>query len=206
MDVNYADLVQEHGFDAWEAFPFSQERLDLMAEKAKAKMDAQTPESLLVSGDLDYVIGRQGSKVPVKELVGATILLYFSACRCREFVAGLIEEYQKIKSMDSSFEVVFISSDRDQDSFEEFFSGMPWLALPFGDERRKSLSRTFRVRGIPSLVAIGPTGRTLTKDARNLLTIHGADAYPFSEERIKELDQKIEEKVKRDLHGQHVLL
>ncbi|CAD5194114.1 unnamed protein product [Musa acuminata subsp. malaccensis] len=88
--------------------------------------------------------------------------------------------------MDSSFEVVFISSDRDQDSFEEFFSGMPWLALPFGDERRKSLSRTFRVRGIPSLVAIGPTGRTLTKDARNLLTIHGADAYPFSEERIKE--------------------
>ncbi|CAL9066965.1 unnamed protein product [Musa banksii] len=216
MDVNYAELVEEHGFDAWEAFPFSQERLDLMAEKAKAKMDAQTLEYLLVSGDLDYVIGKQGSKVPVKELVGATILLYFSACWCgryREFAAGLIEEYQKIKSMDSSFEMVFISSDRDQDSFEEFFSGMPWLALPFGDERRKYFSRTFRVRGIPSLVAIGPTGRTLTKDARNLLTIHGADAYPFSEERIKELEQKIEEmakgwpeKVKRDLHGHELVL
>lgn len=63
MDVNYAELVEEHGFDAWEAFPFSQERLDLMAEKAKAKMDAQTLEYLLVSGDLDYVIGKQGSKV-----------------------------------------------------------------------------------------------------------------------------------------------
>ncbi|CAL9080604.1 unnamed protein product [Musa textilis] len=103
--------------------------------------------------------------------------------------------------MDSSFEVVFISSDRDQDSFEEFFSGMPWLALPFGDERRKSLSRTFRVRGIPSLVAIGPTGRTLTKDARNLLTIHGADAYPFGEERTKDVHWRISRKTKNMMEG-----
>ncbi|URE08303.1 Nucleoredoxin [Musa troglodytarum] len=154
---------------------------------------AQTLESLLVAGDLDYVIGKEGLKVPVKELVGKTILLFFSARgsgTCRGFLPHLIEEYHKIKRMDSAFEVVNISMDKDQDSFEEFFSGMPWLALPFGDERKKSLERTFGGGPMASLVVIGPTGRTSTRYATRSLATHGADAYPFSEERMKELDRR----------------
>ncbi|KAG1342609.1 putative nucleoredoxin 1-1 [Cocos nucifera] len=187
---NIAEIVEEHGEEAWEGYPFSQEKMDLLAEKAKAKLEAQTLESLLVSGELDYVIGKDGIKVPLSELIGKNILLYFSAqwCGpCRAFLPKLIEEYKKIKDKDSAFEVIFISSDEDQNSFEDFFSGMPWLALPFGDERKKSLNRIFKIRGIPSLVAIGPTGKTVTTDARLLLMIHGADAYPFTEERIKAL-------------------
>nr|XP_019710017.1 probable nucleoredoxin 1-2 [Elaeis guineensis] len=190
LHTNIAELVEEHGEEAWEGFPFSQDKLDLLAEKAKAKLEAQTLESLLVSGEIDYVIGKDGVQVPVSELNGKTILLYFSArwCGpCRAFLPKLIEEYKKIKDKDSAFEVVFISDDEDQNSFEDFFSGMPWLALPFGDVRKKSLSRLFKIRGIPSLVAIGPTGKTVTTDAKLLLLIHGADAYPFTEERIKEL-------------------
>lgn len=90
---------------------------------------------------------------------------------------------------------------------------MPWLALPFGDERKKSLSRTFKIHGIPSLVAIGPTGKTITKEARELVMDHGADAYPFTEERIKELEAESEEiakgwpeKVKHELHEEHELV
>ncbi|XP_064966602.1 probable nucleoredoxin 1-1 [Musa acuminata AAA Group] len=208
MLKNYDRLISKYGVLAWEAFPFSKEQLDLLPEKAKA---AQTLESLLVAGDLDYVIGKEGLKVPVKELVGKTILLFFSIRRsgtCRGFLTHLIEEYHKIKHMDSAFEVVNISMDKDQDSFEEFFSGMPWLSLPFGDERKKSLKRTFQADIIyPSLVAIGPTGRTSTRNAMHSLATHGADAYPFSEERIKELDQKIDEMAKgwpeKRKHEQH---
>ncbi|CAL9188692.1 unnamed protein product [Musa hybrid cultivar] len=208
MLKNYDRLISKYGVLAWEAFPFSKEQLDLLPEKAKA---AQTLESLLVAGDLDYVIGKEGLKVPVKELVGKTILLFFSIRRsgtCRGFVPHLIEEYHKIKRMDSAFEVVNISMDKDQDSFDQFFSGMPWLSLPFGDERKKSLERTFGVDiPYPSLVAIGPTGRTITRNAMYSLATHGADAYPFSEERIKELDQKIDEMAKgwpeKRKHEQH---
>lgn len=64
MDVDFADIIEEHGFlEAVEAFPFHQHKLNLLAENAKKKMEAQTLGSLLVSGDLDYVIAKEGAKV-----------------------------------------------------------------------------------------------------------------------------------------------
>ena len=132
------------------------------------------------------------NKVPVSELVGKTILLYFSAhwCPpCRSFLPKLIKAYNDIKATNNAFEVVFISSDQNQSAFDEFFSGMPWLALPFGDERKKSLQRKFKVQGIPAVVAISPSGRTLTTTARKLIGEYGADAYPFTEERLKRLEE-----------------
>lgn len=165
---------------------------------------------------VNYIFLLISFQIPVSDLVGKNILLYFSAhwCPpCRAFLPKLIEAYHRIKEKDQAFEVVFISSDRDQSSFNEFFAGMPWLALPFGDTRKSSLSRKFKVDGIPMLIAIGPSGRTVTKEARELITSHGADAYPFTEEHLKELDKKYEEmakgwpeKVKHALHEEHELL
>ncbi|TVU46616.1 hypothetical protein EJB05_06162 [Eragrostis curvula] len=216
LNNNIADIIDEHGFEAWEGFPFNSEKLEILAEKAKAKAASQTLESLLVSGDLDFVIGKDGAKVPVSELVGKTVLLYFSAkwCGpCRAFLPTLVKEYNKIKEKNSDFEIVFISSDRDQSSFDEFFSEMPWLVLPLEDERKASLKKTFKIREIPSLVAIGPTGQTVTKDAKSLLMIHGADAFPFTEERLEELKKKIDEeakgwpeKLKHEMHDEHELV
>ncbi|KAF0922479.1 hypothetical protein E2562_037263 [Oryza meyeriana var. granulata] len=178
--------------------------------------ESQTLESLLVTGDLDFVLGKDGAKVPVSELVGKTVLLYFSAkwCPpCRAFLPKLVNEYNKIKEKHNDFEIIFISSDRDQSSYDEFFSGMPWLALPLGDERKQHLSKTFKIIGIPSLVAIGPDGKTVTKDVKTPLMAHGADAFPFTEEKLQELEKKIDEmakgwpeKLKHDLHEEHELV
>jgi nucleoredoxin len=63
LTTNVADIIEEHGFEAWEGFPFSAEKLETLAEKAKAKAASQTLESLLISGDLDFVIGKGGAKV-----------------------------------------------------------------------------------------------------------------------------------------------
>ncbi|KAI7997055.1 putative nucleoredoxin 1-1 [Camellia lanceoleosa] len=79
---------------------------------------------------------------------------------------------------------------------------MPWLALPLGDERKAFLQRRFKIRGIPAVVAIGPSGRTLTAEARPLLQAHGTDAYPFTEEHLKKLDEQMEEMAKGEMgHG-----
>ncbi|KAL8111844.1 hypothetical protein AgCh_019521 [Apium graveolens] len=97
---------------------------------------------------------------------------------------------------------------------------MPWLALPFNDTRKASLVRLFKVLKIPKLVAIGTTGKTETTEARDLVMLHGADAYPFTEQRIKEIEEankKIEaeyeeiakgwsEKLKLTVHEAHELV
>ncbi|XP_027181347.1 probable nucleoredoxin 1 [Coffea eugenioides] len=213
LHSNVAEAIEEHGV---QAYPFTPEKFAELEAIEKAKREAQTLESILVSGDHNFVIGKDGVKVPVSDLVGKTILLYFSAhwCPpCRAFLPKLIEAYHGIKAKNDAFEVVFISSDRDQNSFDEFFSKMPWLALPFGDGRKESLSRVFKVLGIPMLVAIGPTGKTVTTEARDLITYHGADAYPFTEERLKEIEEEYDEmakgwpeKVKHTLHDEHELV
>jgi len=155
-------------------------------------------------------------KVPVSELVGKTVILYFSAkwCPpCRDFLPTLVKEYKKIKEKHSDFEIIFISFDRDQSSYDEFFSDMPWLALPLGDERKELLMKKFRIRGIPSLIVIGPSGLTLTRDAKSHLLAHGADAFPFTQETLEELEKKVDgeakawpEKVKHELHERHELV
>jgi len=148
--------------------------------------------------------------VPVSQLVGKHVLIYFSAhwCPpCRGFTPKLIHACHEIKAKENEFEIVFASSDRDQPSFDKYYSGMPWLAIPFGDTRKGYLSRRFRVKGIPCLVAIGPDGKTVTTQARQLIESYGADAFPFSEEHILNLKEKLQEmargwpeKLKLEIH------
>ncbi|KAF7124237.1 hypothetical protein RHSIM_Rhsim12G0116900 [Rhododendron simsii] len=195
LQSDVVEAIEEHGT---ETYPFTPEKFSELEEKDKAKRDAQTLESILVSGDLDFVIGKDGHKVAISDLVGKNILLYFSAhwCPpCRAFTPKLVETYHQIKAKDDAFELIFISSDRDQTSFDEYYSEMPWLALPFEDERKEYLDRTFKVQGIPTLVAIGPTGRTVTTEARKLVMFHGSDAYPFTEARLKEIEEAENEEI-----------
>jgi hypothetical protein len=67
-------------------------------------------------------------------------------------------------------EVVFVSSDRDEKSFKEYHSHMPWLAVPFDAFHiRQQLSARFGVRGIPMLVVLDaqkPGMTVITSDGR----------------------------------------
>lgn len=210
---NATETLEDHGV---EAYPFTPERFQELAQMEKSRQETQTLESILVSGNLDFLIDNSGAKVPVSGLLGKNILLYFSAhwCPpCRAFLPKLIEVYQHIKAKDEAFEVIFISSDKDQNSFEEFFSEMPWLAIPFGDQRNEYLCRLFKVFGISKLVAIGPNGKTITREARELIMVHGGKAYPFTDERLKEVESALEEMTKgwpdtvnHALHEEHELL
>ncbi|CAH1414972.1 unnamed protein product [Lactuca virosa] len=213
LHPNVADAIEEHGIVA---YPFTPDKFSELEKIEKAKQESQTLESVLVSGDLDYVIGKDSAKVRVSDLVGKHVLLYFSAhwCPpCRAFTPKLVETYHEIKKKHNNFEVIFISSDRDQDSFDEYYGSMPWLALPFGDKRKQSLSRLFKVNGIPLLAALGPTGKTVTTEARGLIMAHGAEAFPFTDERMAEIEAKFADmakgwpdKVKNRLHEEHELV
>ncbi|KAE8730223.1 hypothetical protein F3Y22_tig00003041pilonHSYRG01159 [Hibiscus syriacus] len=60
LHPNAADVIEEHGI---ETYPFISEKFTKFEEIEKAKEAAQTLESILVSLDLDYVIGKDGAKV-----------------------------------------------------------------------------------------------------------------------------------------------
>jgi nucleoredoxin len=108
-------------------------------------------------------------------LLGKTVIgIYFSAdwCGpCRKFTPELVQFYEKMnKKHRNTFEIVWVSRCRDVESFAQYFTHMPWLALRPEEamgQRGQMLSQKYHVKGIPSLVLIDEYGSTITTDARN---------------------------------------
>jgi len=100
--------------------------------------------------------------------------IYFSAhwCPpCRGFTPQLAEIYNGMRAAGKKFEIVFASSDRDQAAFDEYYGEQPWLSVPYSERARKdSLSKKFKVAGIPSLVIVDRDGNTITTDGRSEVT------------------------------------
>ncbi|XP_015574530.1 probable nucleoredoxin 2 isoform X3 [Ricinus communis] len=196
------DLLYRFGV---QAFPFTKERLEELKMQEKEKHESQTLTNLLTNHDRDYLFAHPAPKqVPVASLIGKTIGLFFSAQWCRpgmKFTPKLISIYHKIKQMlrereSEDFEIVFVSTDRDQEGFDSYFNTMPWLALPFGDPTIKTLTKYFDVQGIPCLIIIGPNGKTITKNGRNLINLYQENAYPFTEAKVELLEKQMEEEFK----------
>mmetsp|Transcript_41400 Transcript_41400/g.74989 ORF Transcript_41400/g.74989 Transcript_41400/m.74989 type:complete len:424 (-) Transcript_41400:124-1395(-) len=121
------------------------------------------------------LLGASASKVSTQEALAgkSAVALYFSAhwCPpCRGFTPQLAEWYKKdLKA--KGLEVVFVSSDRDEGAFKEYFAEMPWLALPYAERDLKAtLSKKFKVQGIPSLVILGSDGKVITLDGREAVS------------------------------------
>ncbi|CAF1306990.1 unnamed protein product [Adineta ricciae] len=71
---------------------------------------------------------------------GKAIGLYFSAhwCPpCRGFTPILVDFYNKYGS-EKNLEIIFISSDNDEESFNEYYQEMPWLTLDFKEREISS--------------------------------------------------------------------
>lgn len=116
---------------------------------------------------------RGTGEVPTSSVAGrgGVVALYFSAhwCGpCQNYTPELAKVYKRAKAKGKALEIIFVSSDRDEASFRQYYGTMPWLALPFEDRLRKeALSTTFQVRGIPSLVLLSDACRVIEANARS---------------------------------------
>lgn len=101
------------------------------------------------------------------------VAVYFSAhwCPpCRGFTPKLAEWYKKdLKG--KGLEVVFVSSDQDEKQFNDYYGEQPWTALPYSERDLKaSLSKKYKVAGIPSLVILDDEGEIITKEGRGAVS------------------------------------
>ena len=84
------------------------------------------------------------------------------------FTPKLVEWYNEFKAKHPDFELVFVSSDRDQAAMEEYMKGdkMPWPAVVY-DKAQSEMFRKFSSQGIPYLVLIDNEGKALTAQPGN---------------------------------------
>ena len=88
-----------------------------------------------LQGDLGpTVTSADGEMSTADVMVGKQYVgLYFSAhwCPpCRDFTPMLADWYTA-NATDLELELVFVSSDNDEEGFTEYFNEMPWKALPY---------------------------------------------------------------------------
>jgi len=141
-------------------------------------------------------------------LKGKKLGFYFSASwcgPCRGFTPTLVEVYNEL-SPKGDFEVVFVSRDKDDETFKNYFSKMPWLAIPFSDsETRNRLKELCHVKGIPHLALLDDTGKVVTEDGVHIIREYGTEGYPFTSKRVQELKDK-EEEAKRNQSLRSILV
>jgi len=123
---------------------------------------------------------RKGDTMVGKEAISGKVLgLYFSAhwCPpCRGFTPQLAEHYKAYKEAGIPFEVIFVTGDRTEKEFNEYFKDMQsaggdWLALPWScSAQRDELNSLFEVSGIPCLVIVDENGQVINKNARGAIS------------------------------------
>ena len=137
------------------------------------------------------------TRTPSSSLNDKYLMLYFSAhwCPpCRQFTPVLSDSYINLKKRRADFETVFVSSDRDLKSFQEYFGEMTFCALPFEDRDAKAgLSKRYGVRGIPKLIMLGPVDdggeRPLINDnLRSVMEAGDFSEFPFPKKNYGDLE------------------
>ena len=70
---------------------------------------------------------------------------------CQEFFTKLLAAYHRIReTIDSNFEVVYVSTDEDRELFDQFYGLMPWFGVPYDEEHMPNIQCLFelvKVRG-----------------------------------------------------------
>jgi len=132
-------------------------------------MNSTNPIDTIKSGQI-----RKGTETVDGSALDAPIVaFYFSAhwCPpCRGFTPALAEWYNEQNKDGKNVEVVFITCDRDDAQFNDYYKEMPWVALPFGDARISTLKSQMGCQGIPYLVVYKKDGTEVTKNGRGELS------------------------------------
>lgn len=170
-------------------------------------------ESLIRRDENDRWVDVATTKLKETEVIA----LFFSAeyCpHCIKYKEILAKAYDNLKSLNKSFEIIFISHDRDLENFRKHYSDMDYLAMPYAARLKKGkLSRRFDIMEIPRLVMIDPkTGQATNRDAEQ--DVEDDEKFPWTNTRsilevmddVLVIDKTKEQVVFRDMRQRYTVL
>lgn len=190
--------------------PLDADKIKAYIEEQEAKERRAEEEALALKKNFNCVDVFAADKHPVKDhqgnivdsatFKGKIVGLYFSAhwCPpCRGFTPVLAGKYNELLKDNKAFEIIFISSDRDDSSAKDYFKEMPWKMLDFNDrEGKQLLARVFEISGIPTLVLINSDGSIITDEGREaIMTVEFDKLSNYAEEKRLE-EERLNEEIK----------
>lgn len=141
----------------------------------------------------DYLLDSNKKRIPIaKALDGKYVGLYFGAHfspACAERTPQLVETYSQIRALGHEFEIVYMSWDHTPQHFGEHAKLMPFLKVPFQDEKIEEISQQLQVEDLPSLFLFDAEGDLITAEGLAVLDEEGVEGFPFekSPEPVHEL-------------------
>eukprot|EP01084_Bolivina_argentea_P183963 317376_1 len=128
-------------------------------------------------------VKQNGNKTSFDESIKGKklIAIYFSAhwcAPCRRFTPVLKHCYETWKKQHKNIEIIFVSHDSDNKSFQDYFQKDhgSWLAAEFGSETITHLKNLFSARGIPKLVVLDENAHLIDGNARDTVSKMNANA------------------------------
>jgi nucleoredoxin len=119
--------------------------------------------------------------VPIEGVLNTPVVgLYFSAhwCPpCRHFTPILAEFYKAVNAEEKKLEIIFVSSDKEEGTFQQYVDTMPWLTIPYGDSRIGNVKQHFKVSGIPLFILINKDASLAHGTARGDVTNEGPTCF-----------------------------
>lgn len=104
------------------------------------------------------IINSTGETIDNNTLTNKIIGLYFSASwcgPCKAFTPKLVKFYNLIKDKKDDFEIIFVSLDRDEESYNTYREKMPFPVICHTDKESVSkLKDIVELRGIPTFIVI----------------------------------------------------
>ena len=133
-------------------------------------------------------------KVKKADLLSNKIIgVYFSAhwCGpCRAFTPRLAEFYKNVNTLQKQIEIIFNSCDQDLKGFNDYFSTMPWIAIPFESESKTKIEEACGINSIPQLIIFDNKGHIIDDNGRRTVESEGENAINIWKEKLAKIEQE----------------
>lgn len=124
-----------------------------------------------LAGKLVQLEGDELKSLDAQRLKDVRVFAIYSSAMwcgpCRKFTPKLVDYYRQVKARHPDFEIIFLSSDRDEFNMGNYMRThhMPWPAVRYGGQGE--LQKLYCGSSIPWLVCVSADGRPLTKNGED---------------------------------------
>lgn len=130
----------------------------------------------------DDLLTDKGQEADLSELNGKIIAIYFSASwcpPCRAFSPLLVTLEKKLQAQGMPFALVLVGRDQSRQQALNYMKShkMTGYLVPPEADANLSLCKRYRVNGIPYLVIVDDTGKTLDPSARSTVQSRPGEAW-----------------------------